>query len=942
VYFELYTSLLRSGKAYAPDSASRFLRANPGPVYASLISLEIARYHFRSQQYALAIPFYEQAGISNLTNQSIADARFELAYSYFTIKKYQEAIGIFRSMKDASGGYGKQGIYYYALLAYYQGDYNEALQNFKQVEHEPAYQDLVPYYIAEIYYFTAQPDLALQTARDLMARSQKIYYDKELNLLAAQILYERKIYAEALPYFRNYYERSSSIRKEELYEMAHCYYSLKNWAEAIPLFKQLNETDDSLGQSAMYLLGDTYLKSSDKRSARSAFGLAAAMSHNAPMQEASLLLHAQLCYEQGYYSDAITSLTNLLLTYPNAASVPEARTMLAGLYYQTKKYRQAYALLLQARAQSPSYKLLFQKISYALGITAFKDGNLRRADSFLTASLLFPRDSELAATTQFWLGESAMERKAHSAAITHFTKFQAFAGRHASASFALSGATIRRAAFSMGIASMQLGKYEDAKNFFAQISDGPDDQSPDVEANLRKADALFMLKDYQAALESYKKVELSGGPDAPYASMQRAVILGLTNNNAEKLKALQRLISMGDSSAYAAQARYEAGITLIEESKYADAIAMLQPLTTSTGDWSQKSLLRIGFAYQQNNNDAKAIEAYRKSILDYPSNTIGRAAALDALKNLYIERNEPGAYELLLRELNGGGAQVNVDSAYYEAAEARYAAEDYPGASAAFSTYLLLYPEGAAATQAFYYRAEAHALLKQYDQALSDYDSVVRLPWSSLSDISARKGINIASQTKAYPQLFTFSQALRRAGFAQEDVRFAYTGMMMAKYAMDSLAEAALIADTLVGLSPDSNTLAQITFIRARAYQQAGRDTEAYAAYQSITTPIPAAMEAERGYRMAQILLKSGQIKQAEDAAAATLPVAEGDEYWKIKIYLLLSDILIAQKDYFNARATLKSVLDNTSDPALKADAQTKLSQVIKAERASKKINQKG
>jgi TolA-binding protein len=85
---------------------------------------------------------------------------------------------------------------------------------------------------------------------------------------------------------------------------------------------------------------------------------------------------------------------------------------------------------------------------------------------------------------------------------------------------------------------------------------------------------------------------------------------------------------------------------------------------------------------------------------------------------------------------------------------------------------------------------------------------------------------------------------------------------------------------------------------------------------------------AEARYIVAQNLLSAGKLKEAEAAASNNIKKSAGYEYWVVKTYLLLSDILIAEKDYFNARATLQSVAQNSRIPALKAEAQRKLDEL--------------
>ena len=63
-----------------------------------------------------------------------------------------------------------------------------------------------------------------------------------------------------------------------------------------------------------------------------------------------------------------------------------------------------------------------------------------------------------------------------------------------------------------------------------------------------------------------------------------------------------------------------------------------------------------------------------------------------------------------------------------------------------------------------------------------------------------------------------------------------------------------------------------------------------------------------------------------------------GVDYWVAKSYILLGDIYLKQKDYFNAKATYKSVADNAGIPELKKEAIDKLDIAVKEEQASSKV----
>ena len=64
------------------------------------------------------------------------------------------------------------------LSAYYDRNYNEALKSFKLVETQEEYKGVVPYYIAEIYYFQGKKDEALRYGESVLARARYFVLSK--------------------------------------------------------------------------------------------------------------------------------------------------------------------------------------------------------------------------------------------------------------------------------------------------------------------------------------------------------------------------------------------------------------------------------------------------------------------------------------------------------------------------------------------------------------------------------------------------------------------------------------------------------------------------------------------------------------------------------------------------------------------------------------------
>lgn len=925
----------------ATEKAEQFILHTAHPIYKQRVALALAQYYFSHDRLDNAIAYYEMVNISNLTNKEIADVKFELAYCYFNNRQFDKAEPLLASIKDLKGKYKVAGNYYYGLLAYNNSRYEEALKSFKEIEHEASYKNIVPYYVAEIYYFMGDKKKALEEALRLTRRPEKIYYDNELHLLAAQVLFEDQRYGDALPYFEHYYENTDQIRKEELYEMAYSYYRVNEWKNAIAKFKPLSNTRDSLGQTAMYLLGDCYLKTGDKKSARNAFSLCADMSFNKKQQEASLLLLGKLSYEMGYNSDAMTSFNNLLVLFPSTSYKNEVKTLQSELLIKTNNYATAYKLLQEVTVKNNDYWKAAQKVTYGYGIQQMQRENYLYADSLLGLSLYKPLDHTYEMSALFWRGDIAYKLGKPGQTLSILKRFVADNGGEAA--YLSKDATEGNAYLNMGYAAMDIGSYEEAQTYFGKARQGADAHSSlAVTATIREADAAFMQKNFREALQLYDRSISAGGEEADYAMIQKAILLGVQGKLHDKLVLLQQVVNSAPPSAYVNDARYELGNTYIEDEQYQQAISALMPLTRPEGKgYIVKALQKTGFAYQQLNNDNKAIEFYKRIVAEFPASE-ERNAALDALRSLYVEHNQPDAYAAFIKENNINPAADNtLDSTYYAAAEAQVAEGKWAAAQKSLATYLEKYPDGIFMVRAHYYKAESDYQLKENQDALKEYDLVLSLPWNEFSESSAKRAATIAYQSGDYASAAKYYNHLRTDAMNKANLELAYSGLMQSNYNLGDYALAAQYADTLLAMpETDENILREVRFYKARSLQQQHKDEEALALFEQVKETKDPSVAAEARYRMAQIYFQSDRLKEAETNAVENLRQSSGNDYWMVKSYLLLADISLKQKDYFNAKATLQSIIKNTKNADLKKEASEKLERVKSLEQQQSKLKE--
>lgn len=937
-------SKLKLDKENAVKDAKTFMNETGNVALQERAAYYLGQYFFKKERLAEAIPFYEQAKIDNLTNTEIIDLKFELAYCYFNNKIFEKAEQMFASIKDVKAKYYSAGNYYYGLLAYNFGRFDEALSSFRLVEKEQQYAKIVPYYIAEIYYFKGDRKTALELTQKLIEQKEKLFYDNELYLLSAQILFEDQDFKKAIPFFEHYYDNIDKIRKEELYEMAYSYYKVSDWKSAVEKFKPLSIQQDSLGQTAMYLLGDCYLKMNDRKNAKNAFGICSDMNFNDGIREAALLLYGKLSFEMGNHEIAMNSFNTLLTDYPKSTFKTESKTLVGEILVRANDYAAAYNSLKDAKEKNSAYWAVWQKATLGYGLQELKKGNLATADTMFSLSLLQSTDKAREAVAYFWKADIDYGQKRYKDAVENLKNFIKKAeGTEINIQRVSKQATLSNAYLNLGYASMELEDYKEAKGYFSKTSQPENETDPEIKINatIREADASFMQKGYKEAARLYEKVIDANVPEADYARIQKAIIFGLQGKPSEKIKMLQTVVD-NTNSQYNFEARFELANTYMEEDKFQHSINFLAPIIEqkdSRSNFPVKALMKTGFAYEQLKNDTKATEIYRRVLAEYPTSK-EKYEALNALKSIYIEHNHPESYTSLLNEFNlPEVGSATIDSTYYSAAEAQIANENWVAAKAALMLYLKKFQNGIFATKANYYIGESHYQLNELDEAINSFDDVLKLTWNEFTETSAKRAADISFNDKKYEQAMKYFVVLRSSSMSKEMLQQAYLGMTYTAFYQNDFKTSMSYADTVLSI-PDLpiNTSNEVLFLKAKIYQQQGKASEAMNIYNRLKDYDGTSIAPEIHYRIAELFFKQNKLKDAESEAAKATEASVENNYFVDKAWLLIVDILLKEKDYFNAKATLQSIIKNTKNADLKKEAKQKLEDVKRLEKQQSKL----
>lgn len=926
-------------------------RYQPDP-QANEALYNLADYYFRSRKYDLAIKYYNRIGSGTLEADKAGEVAFKLGYSHFVKKDFEAAIEAFSQGRNIRGEYYHDLNYYYAMSAYFQGDYAEATRSWEIAQESKNYAKLIPYYLTQMYFSNGEYQKLIAYALPYTKQSG-IQNQKEINQLIGQSYFELGDYENAQPFLEEYESNSGSMRAEDFYQLAYVQYKNGDYKKAIPNFRELSNEAGSLGQTAMYYLAESYLQSGDKASARNAFYNVVQHPDNMALRENALFNYGKLSAELDYDVDAINAFSKFL---PSSSYYNEAQDLMADVLVNTTNYRKSIEILENIEALTPELQKAYQTVTIRQANLDLREGDIDKALIQFNNSLKHTPITSYQAEAYFWLGEILHRKKKYAESEAALNKYLALAKTNRLDDPQVNPAF---AHYTQGYNFIRSNEPRLAiQSFQSAIEAGKaldNIQSPELstrsktimgDAYVRIGDNYFKMRNYSQAAQWYTQAAKRKVPGFDYALYQNSQIQGLSGNRAQQINLLDRLVLEVPDSKYADIALFEKADAYIQSNQMQQAMAPLRNLVQKykgRSDLINKAYFKLGLIeYNLNNSDA-ALDYYQQILRNNPTSQES-SNALAAIEEIYvIDRGNPDAYFSVLESVPGMKVgQKQKDSLQYSVAGSYYENGDYEKAVAAFDQYLSRYPKGFYTLDALYNRAESNVLLKRFDQALIDYEKVIDKGDSSYYKNAVKKAAIIS-----YNDQKNFTKALKYYGLYEtlatgdKEVFDAQVNALNSAFELKDQSAINRFAEKVKDnplANSQQKSLAHFTLAKSKI--DTGKAMEAMADLNFVVQNSNNRETAEARYLIAKILYDA----QRWDEAAVKVKEAysQNGAYprWVAKSLLLNAEILIQQGDVFNARAAVEAVIDNfAGDPEIMTESNALLTKIKNLESKNTRID---
>jgi len=522
----------------------------------------------------------------------------------------------------------------------------------------------------------------------------------------------------------------------------------------------------------------------------------------------------------------------------------------------------------------------------------------------------------------FWKGEIFFRSEKYDDAIRYFTDYFKSDQR------SLGEANALNASYNLGYAYFEKEQYEKALPFFEKVSvNSIADNEMKREASIRAADCAFMQKNVTKAKTIYKQISSGAGFGVDYASFQLAIIEGI-KNPAEKIRMLKELEIRFPQSDYIPMLTLEIADTYISEEEYLKALPYLDKINgmvNSDDEMLPQSILKKGICYYNLERQDDALAVYKKLVKEFP-NSEEAADAIESARTIYVEKGKINEYEAFLQS---GGRTINdlqKDSLLYQSIQTIGLNNNKQEMYNALENYKNQFPNGIYITEVLNLYAGMLQQDKRWSEAVSAFDALSERGVSKYQEKALRQSAKIYFfELKDYTNALKNFNILSSMTTSNEIKIECLRGAVRANYFLKNWTMGAADAESLLGfqsINPDDKAYAEIIL---------GYNDQIGKAYKSSIEHFKLAaktntssISTEARYNIAFDYLSSDNLNSAEQSSMEAIQKS-GSEYWVTKTYILLGEIFLRQKDYFNARATLQSVIENTKNAELKTEATEKM-----------------
>ncbi len=907
----------------------KFVIDYPASVKTLEVRKKIGDYYYFGGEYGKALDAYSKIESNSLSGTERSEYAYRKAYCTLRVGEFDVARAMFEALQGEKE-YRNASTFYLAYLDYVSGDYDKALEGFSKVTPESGRMDMeggmnrvarrkdisrkpaeldAAVYIQQIKFRQGKySEVASQSSR-MLQTDPPAEMKPELNRIVGESYFRLGNMDVAHGYLDTYLKTAaSSAMPSSLYAMGAIEYERGNNEEAMRLFSESASENDEIGQSSNLYLGQCLLQQGERDAAAIAFEKAYRMGYNSKVSEVALYNYAVVRSEGGKipFSSSADILEEFLEVYPRSKYTSKIREYLATAYYNDRNYLKALENIDNIAEPTREVLATKQKIYYTLGVEAMRNSDNQSAISYMgEASKMTEVDKLLAMQSSLWLSEAYYNEGEYSQAEERVSVY--LKGVSASDNNRAKGY------YTLGYSQYMQNKFEEARKSFEQSLRATPKPEKSVESDiyLRIGDCCYYTARFVDARTAYSKAIQAGGQSSDYASLQHAIMQGMTGNDEAKLKEIDAMLKKYPESVYYATALLEKAHTERDMRKYDKSLATLERLIDDYPQTSEarRGLLYKGVAQSESGKTDGAVDTYKELIRRWPSSEEAVSAS-EYLAEIYASRGRLTEYSEFLTSIEGAPRldTDKIEKLNFEAAEQALLndSSDIKGMQA----YVEKYPDGTYLSEALYALSDYYNGQGKYELALSAAEELLKKRSSSVYATEALriKATILEQHIGDTPSALKTYKELELRG-EEEFLDDAYLGIIRTSDDSKMVVKYAEKLFSLSGMTAEDQEEAR--YYRANAYMEQGQREKALLDYSTLSANPNSYYGSRAAVEEGEYYLGSGDYRQAETKMNQFIEAGTPHSYWLARGYIVLADALYAQDKGYMAQEYMRSLKEN-------------------------------
>lgn len=910
-----------------------FSKENPTSTLATKADFMYANMLFKNKKYRDAVKIYESVDEVCLTEDEKAEFYFKKALAYYQTNDVDKASPLFYKASFMKSPYKDDARYYYAHIQYVNKKYDDAKFHFKKIENSPKYKDIIPLYMMQIDYVDGDYTSVTADADNVLANAQG-QRKVDMALIIAESWYQQHEYEKALGYYDIAREATRrAFPREVEFRIGFCKMKNNDFEGAVANLQNVTKktNNDALAQYASYYLAQCYMKTQQEKFARNAYLTAYKDNFDHEMSEDALFNYAKLSFISGVdpFNEAVAQLEDFIDKNPYSPRKEEACTIIIHLYLNNKDYKKAIKVLEKYPGMNAEMQRIYAQLTYSIGIESYNAMDYDNAAAYLNKTVNNKHaDAKIRSEALYWLADSYLQKKENNNAEHYYSAFLKSSGSGQSDCLAL-------AYYNLGYISYYKGNFPTAiKNFNYFFNMAKCDKDFESDAWMRIGDCYFMERNYQKAIMAYSNAMKLDNKNADYAMFQKGMGYGALGDMNAKVQSMNSLTAAYKTSSFYDRALYESGMAHLGTGDERSAIAKFSQIVRERprSIYARQGQMKIGMLYYNNNQYDNAMTALKKVIDNYP-NTEESREALNIMRNIYMEENKTAEFYKYTDDKGIATSVTEQDSVSFATAENFFQQSQYEDALKAVNQYIEQFPNGAYILKINYYGMMSLEKSGRGDETKPYLEHIISLPDNDYTDNALLKLAGMDKAAGNYTEAKGHYERLLNITENQKLKIQAVEGVMECSYKLEDYDTAIAKGNELAAM-PDIEQHKKnfVNYVVGMSLYNKKDYTSALPKLRECSKTDRGEAGAEAAYHAVLANYKLGNLDEAEECVFYISDNFSAYSYYVAMSFVTLSDVYVAKGNVFQAKATLRSIIDNYPGGEPKDLAQQKLAAMEKDE----------